>query len=190
VVGGDDWPLDARRFHRCVATAGARSILSESQAVEQVEAELSHVELTHGGKPPLVALQTRLRWAPCSKSQTGAGRVACHPTVAALRGTRSLLLLLYYYTIHDPACCILSSLPSSHLISSSSLASAFFVLLPPSRTPTVAVDPTIYYFPTSIHSHQQPHTVNMKYQLIALPALAATVAAQDLYVDCHATITC
>jgi branched-subunit amino acid transport protein len=27
------------------------------------------------------------------------------------------------------------------------------------------------------------HTVKMKYQLIALPALAATVAAQDLYVD-------
>jgi hypothetical protein len=36
-----------------------------------------------------------------------------------------------------------------------------------------------FYF----HFHSINYTVNMKYQLIALPALAATVAAQDLYVD-------
>lgn len=36
---------------------------------------------------------------------------------------------------------------------------------------------------TSSSTHINNYTFKMKYQLIALPALAATVAAQDMYVD-------
>ena len=36
---------------------------------------------------------------------------------------------------------------------------------------------------TFFHIHSINYTFKMKYQLIALPALAASVAAQDLYVD-------
>ena len=75
----------------------ARSISSHLRQVE------AHVELTHGGKSRqispkslLVALQHTDNDAAVgavSKSQTDAGRVACHPTVAAQRG---FVILLYH----------------------------------------------------------------------------------------------
>jgi hypothetical protein len=119
-----------------------------------------------------------------SKSQTGAGRVACHPTVAA---QRAFVILLYHPRPRRVTSFHFA--PSIPLISSSPRL-VLCLPLPQQLHPTVAVDQLSFnqhLFPTT-HS-KLLHTVNMKYQLIALPALAATVAAQDLYVPSRESIT-
>jgi len=109
------------------------------------------------------------------KSQTGAGRVACHPTVAL----RLREALLYYYTILDPG--LLN--PFISPIYPDIIVLGLVLCLPLLQLPpTVAVDQLSFHTTHSTTLSKPQHTVKMKYQLIALPALAATVAAQDLYV--------
>jgi hypothetical protein len=83
--------------------------------------------------------------------------------------------LLYYYTILDPGLPVLSFLPIyptdiivRHLF-------VFFFLINQSHPLSLSIQLSLS---TTLPKPQ--HTVNMRYQLIALPALAATVAAQDL----------
>jgi hypothetical protein len=166
----------------------ARSI---SQSFRQVEA---HVGLTHGGKSKQIS--PNLPLSPCSprtieasvgavsKSQTGTGRVACHPTVAA---QRAFVILLYHPRPRRVASFHFA--PFIHPLISSS-ADSFFVFLFLNYHTPLSLTINCFLSNNSLNNTSKPHhTVNMKYQLIALPALAATVAAQDLYVRPHESIT-
>jgi hypothetical protein len=129
--------------------------------------------------------QLRLRWAPCRKVKPGQDALLVIPPL------RLSEPLLYYYTILDPGVLhpFISPHPSIYPLISSS-ADSFFVFLFLNYHTPLSLTINCFLFNNSLNNTSKPHhTVNMKYQLIALPALAATVAAQDLYVRSHESIT-
>jgi hypothetical protein len=150
-----------------------------------------------GAVYPLVALEStddearEASVGAVSKTLLGKGRVACLHAAAAFRNR---LCGSHCPVAHINCVDILRLFECGKISSSSPPRSPLdFIVLScsslqhfaPRLSFIVAVDLIISYgrYHNITLPHEITYTIKMKYQLIALPALAATVAAQDLYVN-------
>lgn len=188
-----DWPRRARlqvaacpSAHCCCGGAWARRVDGPALAA-----------LTHGGDDnplsPCIARPMRLRWAPCRKLNWERDALAgCLRNRLVGCGSASVVVAhincVSYITV-GVECALLQD--PLHLLHNKSTS-----LVLPSLAINLSFASRLSFtcccrsshsshedYHHTFHLHSINYTFKMKYQLIALPALAATVAAQDLYVN-------